>query len=235
MLETTANSIKYYLKEKNGDHFQLENMEEENFLIAIVCDGVSKQPCDWMASEMACNQFVDSFRKNGKLDLSQRVIQSVQEVNRRLLSVEGDCGGLSTTFSILVVNHKTNDGVMCNLGDSRIYECTPNELKQLTRDDSIKGTRVVQSELGRRTLQVSSLTNALGKSHIEIRIEPIRLNEESIYVLATDGFYDARKGSFQRDMMELAGSTEWKKKFSELFTRYEISARDDMTAVGIRI
>lgn len=86
-LNFTGDTLKYYTKDRNGDHFIIEELTKESILICIVADGISRQPCDWKASEMACTGFVSDFRENKASDTPERIKTAIQNVNESIYSV----------------------------------------------------------------------------------------------------------------------------------------------------
>ncbi len=229
--EIKGNSIKYFEKERNGDHFKIKDLQNENILIAIVADGVSQQPCDWYASELACDKFINFFEANTEFELVTRTKDSIIKTNQILCEVEGDCENLHTTVSLMVWDYNNNVCLISNIGDSRIYKANNKELDQLTIDDSISKTKEIVTSIGRRTITVSSLTNVIGMSNPKVNIKTIEFKSGEVIILASDGYYDARKSSFKNDMLELGNLDSIETSFTEYFSKYELSAKDDMTAI----
>jgi len=69
---------------------------------------------------------------------------------------------------------------------------------------------------------------------VKIRVQKVEYELGDTIILASDGFYEARKSSFESDLIALSESANLKNDFDELFTKYELSARDDMTAIAFR-
>jgi len=127
MIELTGNSVKYFEKEKNGDNLHFEEFVESNSVLCIVADGISKQPCDWLASETACKRFVANFIRLSESSDQERIEQSIKEVNNFILQQAGDCSGMSATFSLFYWN-KSGASFVSNIGDSRVYRCRAGKL-----------------------------------------------------------------------------------------------------------
>ncbi len=230
--EAHGNSIMCFNKERNGDHFLLKDLKDKNILIAILADGISNRPCDWFASEIACSKFTDYFSENISTSIEKRIKESVWHANKALLSEMDKCQGLATTFSVVIWEYFKMNLHFVNIGDSRIFKISSGKILQLSIDDSIISNRNVLTPSGRKDLK--SLTNYLGKEYPDIEIHQGILDEGELLLLASDGFYDARKSTFDRDMVGLSRSGELQGDFNKLISKYEILAHDDMTALVIR-
>lgn len=234
MYEITGNSLKYFEKERNGDNFYFGEIEADKIVIAIVADGVSNQPCDWLASEILCSKFLELFKHEVILDLKTRVHITIEKVNRVISSTEGECNDMRTTMSLLVWKYDTNECYISNIGDSRIYRCENEKLDLITKDESIVGTKTIHTQIGRRVVETSKLTNTLGSLTPKIEVKKIDFKKGTTFVLASDGFYGAKKSSFSKDMQALACAPKLDEAFNETFSNYDWSAKDDMTAIVIR-
>ena len=96
-------SIANFGKEKNGESFLFERLEEESLLIAVVADGVSQQPCDWLASQTTCQTLIDHFKTNvSQIDIGKRLSESILHTNRVVGLTEGKCRKMASTLSVVV-------------------------------------------------------------------------------------------------------------------------------------
>jgi len=234
MYEIVGNSLKYFKKDKNGDNFYFGEIKSEKIVIAIVADGVSKQPCDWLASDLFCSKFVEFFNQEVTSDLKDRIYKTIVTVNQLIVSTEGQCKNMRTTLSLLIWKYDTNDCYISNVGDSRIYKCENGKVEQITIDDAIKSSKTILNQAGKRMFETSSLTNTIGSASLKIKIEKIDFKKGTTLILATDGFYDAKKISYLTDMLELSKAQKLDLAFNKIFSKYDWSAKDDMTAVVIR-
>ena len=232
--EAYGQSMMYFEKEKNGDHFLLEDIKAEKILIAIVSDGISNQPCDWLASELTCNKFFEFFKKCNSLPIKERIKESVNLTNNHLLSIEDKCKGLAATLSLIVWEYESQHFYFVNIGDSRIYNISNDKMNCLTKDDSIKSTRYVQISGEIQTRDFSPLTNYMGKQLAEILIHEGNIRKGEMLLLASDGFYEVRKSSFENRIIELSKAEDLHSDFDELFRKFAILPVDDMTALLIR-
>ena len=228
-------SLKYYSKEKNGDHFLFEDLCDESILIAIVADGVSQQPCDWFASQTCCQTIIANFKNNRQLEYVERIKESVIQTNEAINAIEDRCSRMSTTLTALVWQYVSNKCFIVNIGDSRVYRIRDEYLQQLTKDDAIIRKREVMTSAGRRLIDQSQLTNVLGMptQSLKITIERIDFLINDLLILSTDGFYDARK-SFNTDIVKLARASNLLAEFKEKFDNFSLLANDDMTAIVIK-
>lgn len=229
-----GHSLTCYVKEKCGDHLLIHNIEQENILVAIVSDGVGGRPCDWLASELTCASFMEFFLGNRGLQMDDRIRNGVLLANERLLSVEDNCRGLAATAVILVWNYTTSECHFVSIGDSRLYRIRDSVAECLTRDDAHKGRKEYIDDVGKRMVIATKLTNSLGRPHPKITIQKEEFLKKDLLLLMTDGFYEARRFSFEKTISELGNSDDLAFDFVDIFRKWEISAKDDMTAIVIK-
>lgn len=235
MYEIIGKSEQFYEKEKNGDCYKFYDFKKEKILIAIVADGVSRQPCDWYASKLCCDKIIDFFQKNNDKDFIERIKESIIQTNNLLRNVKGKCAKLSSTLSAIFWQYDINRCYLVNIGDSRIFKVSGNKLVQLTKDDSIKKTKTIRTEIGKRVVDASTLVKFMGmpSDNLKINVTSVGFEQNDMLVLATDGFYTA-KPSFEKDMIELSKSENLESSFLLKFKKYSWSADDDMTMILIR-
>ncbi len=125
----------------NEDAFLSEKIGHHTRLLAVA-DGMG----GGVAGEVASATVIDELLRSVTADINEdtgphelsgilrnaysRVQEKVQEVIRQRPDLEG----MGTTLTVLLV-HK-QDYVFGNLGDSRLYQILPDEIRQLTRDHS---------------------------------------------------------------------------------------------------
>lgn len=227
---TTAN----FGKEKNGDSFLFEELAAEELLIAVVADGVSQQPCDWLASATSCRAVIDYFTQNeAEPDLGRRLLHSIRQASQEVAQAEGQCQRMASTLSV-VVCRQTGDCCYANVGDSRIYSLYQGSLTQLTKDDVTLRREQVRTSAGLRIIDQPVLTQVMGQDRLALDVKSTTIRPGEILVLATDGFYEARKATFPRLMSEFAESDDFEAGFAALIGKLEIMRGDDLTAIALR-
>ena len=227
---------------KNGDHFYIGELPEENLVIALVADGVTNRPCDWMASKLCCEKFMEKFEKGSGEDMIERIKDSIYYTNDIILKTEGEAKGMVACFCVFVWNHNENSCYIFGLGDSRIYKCQGAEVEpkkriaQMTVDNSqSQPPKDGFDKFGnRRTITVSKVTDAMGMNTKNILVEKVDFLPGELMLLASDGYYEARKSSFYIDLFKMQESDDLKVAFDKVFTKYQRTQTDDLTGVVIR-
>lgn len=230
--EAYGQSIMFYEKERNGDHLLLHDFKDESTLIALVADGVTNRPCDWIASEMTCTKFYEYFSNNYSIPIEKRITESIRYANSSLISVADKCQGLANTLTLVVWEYKKEEFLFVNVGDSRLYNISNGKIIQLTKDDSITIKKNVSTSYGVR--DIKALTNHLGREFPKVMINKGNIKSGDLLILASDGFYDARKSTFEKDTIGLGSSLNLQSDFIKLLSKYQILPHDDMTAIIIQ-
>jgi len=221
-------------KEKNGDSFLLHDLQDEKIVLAIVSDGVSGQPCDWKASASVCENIRNHVSQKTGQPLYDRLRESILAANEEVIRTPAPCNGMSATVSAMLWDYAANRYVTANTGDSRIYSVKGPDCTCLTKDDVIKHRETVYTSLGKRIIETSQLTQVIGKSKPEVHITEGSVEAGEVMLLATDGFYGARPGSFLKLVCRLPAAVDFKNGFDELVKDFELMRGDDLTVVALK-
>jgi serine/threonine protein phosphatase PrpC len=82
---------------------------------------------------------------------------------------------------------------------------------------------------GLRIIDKPVLSKVLGMGNLQISVTEKSLREEEIIILATDGFYDARKSIYTQTMAGLSLQEELTESFQKTVKKFEILRGDDFT------
>jgi len=236
--DTAYINLKLPSKLKCGDSFKFEYVEEEELLICIVCDGVGSRPADFLASGIACEEFVPVFIKNKESAFEVRITMTVKEINCKLLEIEGQNKGLMSTMTLFIWDIRHEIFYSVNIGDSRMYGLKINELLQLTHDET--KSVILRDRSGKLitsdgfTITHDGITNVLGSSQLSIDVHKESSIGLSGFVLATDGFYNC-VNSFESDMIEILNRLEMQINLDALILHnYKAEQVDDLTGILVR-
>ena len=123
---------------QNQDCFRI--VREDDNVLAVVADGIGGHQAGDVASRLACDSLVKSFRKNYDHNPDFWFATSLDRVNRivyELAGKEPKYRGMGTTMVAAVID-KDNTVSLLNVGDSRAYILdNENHLIQLTEDHSL--------------------------------------------------------------------------------------------------
>ena len=72
-------------------------------------DGVGGSPCDWKASKISCQKFIDAFVTSSEKEIPERMIESIRATNLEILSETGTCKNMESIFSGLEAGIKEKD------------------------------------------------------------------------------------------------------------------------------
>ena len=188
-------SIKKPSKLRCGDHIGIEFLDEESILIAMVCDGISSRPADYLASEMVCSRWSSCF-KEAQGTISERIVKATLIVNEELLSVEGTNKGLMTTQTLVVYDFLNQHLHLQNIGDSSTYIQRKSELIQVTEDEA--KSVILQDRSGKPlktkdgfVITATAINNAIGQLGIKTNVKTFLAKETMLIrgiVLVSDGF-----------------------------------------------
>lgn len=192
-------------------------LNQEQFAVAIVCDGVGGSERGDEAATIAIAVFIDELAQVRQFlplsELLESIIRRVDEVVRKALNGEG-----TTTLSVMLAS-STGKFVAANVGDSRIFAWTPSEsyLQQISIDDTIENELIKFSGIDPSVLDARGLRGRLSQAIGEGGRTPSDLkvvisNKEAFnskgIILATDGTWKSSEEGFRQIAIHSESATD---------------------------
>ena len=189
-------------RENNEDFvgfWQPETVEEkrQRGAIAILCDGVGGQNHGEVASRLAVETGLKTFREAKAGDAATDLI--ITTVNAANVAVYDkgqtfhDAGGrMATTMAVAVF--RNNQVAVGNVGDSRVYLVRKTEVKQLTTDHSYVGMQrkfgLISEHEAKTSDQRSLLTRSVGQEPVaRVDADETQVFKGDRIVLCSDGLH----------------------------------------------
>ena len=186
------------IRQHNQDVFKVLYDEEKNIAVLVVCDGMGGAKAGNVASALAAETFMHDMGKyiediGDQRDIAEKMMDAVLAANSAVYQKsvkEKKYAGMGTTLCAAV---STAQGeVVINVGDSRVYHVTPDEIVQITKDHSVVEDMIDRGELTRAQAHIhpnrNLITKALGTSSKE---KPdlffLNLNPGEYILLCSDG------------------------------------------------
>lgn len=183
-------------KKRKNNEDAYANYTCDEFSLFIVADGMGGYSAGEIASNMAVeiikDYIVNNFEKENIFDL---IAESVKDANEAILKTsrqKEECRGMGTTIVIAIL---VDDYLYySNVGDSRIYLFSEDNLKQISKDHSYVQELLdigAISEEDAKFYPKNLVTSALGiEERYKININKIPINVNDNLVLCTDGLTD---------------------------------------------
>ena len=184
---------KHQEKKRNGDHILYQVIEAENLVVALLADGVSNSPCDYLSSRTACEKFMEEFLAVSMPDLETRIFHAMQEAHYAVLNHE-EHHGMLCAFSAVVWRIGADSFHCLNFGDTRIDHISRENQEQITEDEADtvflrREGRIAFDSLG-QPLTRRVITNAVGSINCRIAVQKRSWHKGELLILASDGFYN---------------------------------------------
>jgi serine/threonine protein phosphatase PrpC len=171
--EYIADSIKGTQREENKDRTLV--LSSEHYLLAVLFDGISSAPDANRGIDVAVN-FIQKKYTEFVLDKSYNLTDLMWKAHCAI--TQSGLGSPYSTFSAICIAHDKSWAVFSSLGDSRVYEVTPQYIKQLTKDDNPPHSKnVVTRYLGMLKLE-----------RTDFLATDLNMQEKRV-LLCSDGFY----------------------------------------------
>ena len=168
-------------------------IEEEEFKLYVVADGMGGHNAGEVASEMAVKAVEAYVKENYKEQGSNVLENAVLFANEKIYNkaiVGSEYKGMGTTLVAALVYRNTI--IVANVGDSSCFGVIDNNITKITKDHSLvqelidSGT--ITEEEGRNHPKKNVITRALGTNNIvKIDIFKYDLSSYDKYLLCTDG------------------------------------------------
>lgn len=169
-----------------GVHIPKEPLLSSKGIAIGMADGISSSSLSQLASEAAVKGFLeDYYCTSESWTVKTSVLRVLEATNSWLVSQTNNSAyrfdknrGYVCTFSTIIF--KSNTAHIFYVGDTRIYRLLNDTLEQLTEDHRLWVSK-----------DKSYLQRALGmKDKIDIDYQTFPIEENDIFIIATDGIYE---------------------------------------------
>ena len=183
------------VRQQNQDAYYLSTTEND-FALAVVCDGMGGAKAGNIASTLAVDTFVEALRSGEaarQAEPGQTITDAAELANSAVFyrsSIDPDCAGMGTTMVAVLLESGTAH--ILNIGDSRCYLVTDAGITKLTRDHSVVEDLVARGEITPEEARLhpckNLITRALGAEE-RIRADLYRreLAAGEFLLLCSDG------------------------------------------------
>lgn len=180
------------VRELNEDYARY--IENENFKVYVVADGMGGHNAGEVASKMATDKIISYIEENFT-DKNKQVIlkKAVLYANKEVYSFshkEEEYTGMGTTLTSCIITD--NFIQIANVGDSSCFGITSESIEKITKDHSLVqelldlGT--INEEQAAKHPQKNVITRAIGtKDWVDIDIFNIELGRFKTLMLCSDG------------------------------------------------
>ena len=174
------------IREENQDQvlvLKAQVSKTKYFVVGVLCDGMGGMKSGKECASMAAISFLASCIENRKLNLHERLSLAVHAANDNVFGKFNGEGG--ATLSAFIFDNEENFEAV-NVGDSRIYIFKDNELKQISKDDTIIGQlerEITHTSLNTQLLQYIGMGKNLEPHILEIP----DVDQNSKLLLTSDG------------------------------------------------
>jgi len=161
----------------------------------VVADGMGAHAAGELASKLATDLLVQTYRKLENRPPEEALVEAIQEANQQIHQrgqADDEFRGMGTTVCALVLF--PDQAILANVGDSRIYRLRDGNFEQLTFDHSLVWELQAAQLIGTDEEQLAYIpknviTRSLGP-HPEVKVDIHRLPDlrpGDVFVLCSDG------------------------------------------------
>ena len=229
------------VRKDNQDSYGVAEKTADGYTICVVCDGMGGAAAGEMASRIAVDTYLQELQAVLKKDAS---VEQLQEMSSYAVSLANkairdyatqheECLGMGTTLVSAVA--KNGCVVISNVGDSRAYHISNDDIFRITKDHSLVESMVDRGDItveeARRHPKRNVITRALGpdaNAHCDTYIT--KLTPGECILLCTDGLVDTVTD--QEILFEIIHSDPLETSLQRMmYIAKENGAPDNITAV----
>lgn len=188
------------VRAQNQDAYRIEELDRHTVL-AVVCDGMGGAKSGNIASRLAIDVFVEEVIRSYKSSLGQEQLEqlltgAVKLANFTVYDQAGqiqEFSGMGTTLVAALVSGKT--ATIVNVGDSRCYHITREDIRRITVDHSLVQMMVDRGDLSEEEARVypgkNYITRAVGtEPTVQSDVFAIRVERGDALLLCSDGLHN---------------------------------------------
>ena len=185
------------IREQNQDAYAVINFGHERMLL-VVCDGMGGAKSGNVASSLAVEVFTEEVRRVQKTGMRREAIDAMltgalQLANQAVFDqahLSEEFRGMGTTLVAVWISRDL--AVVINVGDSRAYHFTREDVRLITRDHSMVAYMVERGELTQEQAKLhpgkNVITRAVGtEPEVEGDVFTCRLRRDECILLCSDG------------------------------------------------
>ena len=171
-----------------------ESKSSQKFLL-VLADGMGGHSKGEVASKIVVNTIAEKITPAmlSQMDYASEINKSIQEANQRILQYTSDhpeTEGMGSTVVCAVVDGKNIH--LANVGDSRIYVISKEEIRRVTKDHSYVQELIDKGEISEEEARVHPKKNVITKAvgiYSEIKVDTMKLtlDDDESLLLCCDG------------------------------------------------
>ena len=188
------------VRAQNQDAVRIEELDRHTVL-AAVCDGMGGAKSGNIASRLAIDVFTDEVLRAYKPSMSWEQVEQLLQNAVKLANFTvfdqarqfEEFAGMGTTLVAALVSGKT--AAVINVGDSRCYHITRDDIRRVTVDHSVVQMMVDRGEITAEEARVypgrNFITRAVGtEPTVESDVFSVRLERGDALLLSSDGLHN---------------------------------------------
>ena len=188
------------VRQQNQDAFAIRELDRHTVL-AAVCDGMGGAKSGNIASRLAIDVFTDEvargYKSSMNLEQMEQLLQNAVKIANFTVYDQArqyeEFAGMGTTLVAVLVSGKT--AAVVNIGDSRCYHITRDDIRRVTVDHSVVQMMVDRGEITAEEARVypgrNYITRAVGtEATVESDVFGLRLERGDALLLSSDGLHN---------------------------------------------
>lgn len=224
---------------RNNNEDKVENIFNENDLLAIVADGLG----GYFAGEIASQYVVSRITewRSGEQCTVESLLSVVESINEKIRAKQNEYGKMMSTVAVLWIQLVEQTATAINVGDTRIYQFRNGEIIFQSIDHSVAQIAVLAGDIVKEDIRNyhgrNRLIRALGAED-SVKAECVSLTIEvgDSFLLCTDGFWEiVTEDIMEKTLIDSKNPKEWLSKMKTIINEEIHDNKDNNSAIAIFI
>lgn len=186
------------IKPANEDSCWIGSNRSNQYL-AIICDGISIEQKNYLASSIIVNYFRDRFLKKSRIIFFERWFKKTLKQAYLKLHFDATKNSYHTGTTLTMCIISGNKARIFNIGDSRTYHFSSESQswKQITEDHNLynflekrNAPSIAFVRNKNSLLALTQYIDSVSTKHMKYDAEVIKLMKDDLLFLASDGLYN---------------------------------------------
>ncbi len=215
-------------------------VRKNNICCFVIADGLGGHGSGDAAAALAAKTITDCFRAQAEIskDVVYAYLEAAQNAIAEKRASAPQYSRMGTTVALLLTDGRK--ALWAHCGDSRVYRIQKHLIQEITDDHSVAFAEFMSGEISYDDIRTSPDQNKLlrtlsdgSKFRPEIS-EPIRVDEDTKFMLCTDGFWEYVDEDFmEKTLKRCTSPRRWLDKMVERREKRAPSDSDNYSAIVI--
>lgn len=225
--------------DRSNNEDKVENIFNENDLLAIAADGLGGYSAGEIASQYVVSRITE-WRSDEQYTV-ESLLSVVESINEKIRAKQNEYGKMMSTVAVLWIQLAEQTATAINVGDTRIYQFRNDEIIFQSIDHSVAQIAVLAGDIVKEDIRYyhgrNRLIRALGaEDSVKAECVSLTIAAGDSFLLCTDGFWEiVTEDIMEKTLIDSKNPKEWLSKMRAIINEEIHNNKDNNSAIAIFI